>query len=114
MQVQEHIIEAAQKYLSCIASVRGGGNPDPTPILEQAWDMPSSHGMEFFRVSCVAHFYPNVYTVDILTMRKLIIGGEFFAYEDDGWPCWFEDDKEPMEALIDDGPFTLSDENGQA
>lgn len=41
-------------------------------------------------------------------MQQLYIGEEFFAYEDDGWPYWFEDDDELGVTLLDGGPFTFS------
>ena len=42
-------------------------------------------------------------------MQQLYIGPEFFAFEDDGSPCWFEDDPEEAAQLLDGGPFTFSD-----
>lgn len=63
--------------------------------------------MTGFRISYPETTYPNVYTLDCLNMRRLFYAGEFFAYEDDGTPCWFELEKK-WGCLLDGGEFRFS------
>ncbi|KAK3690587.1 hypothetical protein LTR37_019083 [Vermiconidia calcicola] len=59
------------------------------------------HDMELLRISYVSAG-ACIVVADCLTKRRLGVPEEFFAYEDDGWPCWFEhNDKR----LIDYGPL---------
>ena len=58
-----------------------------------------------FRIS-----YPeaiNITAVDCLTMHRVCLGSEFFTYEDDGWPYWYED--EEHENLLDVGPISCTE-----
>ncbi|KAK3709405.1 hypothetical protein LTR37_010966 [Vermiconidia calcicola] len=59
------------------------------------------HDMELLRISYVSAG-ACIVVADCLTKRRLGVPEEFFAYEDDGWPCWFEHNDE---RLMDYGPL---------
>ena len=103
------MIEGSQEYIADLATLRGH-----TGLKTQSEHLPTlrdrvtdeqaqlNHGLQLFRISCVATSYPNIYTVDCLDMRDLFVPEGFFAYEDDGTPCWFEHGNEK---LVRSGPF---------
>ncbi|KAF2769450.1 hypothetical protein EJ03DRAFT_351190 [Teratosphaeria nubilosa] len=65
------VIKASQTFLERIAKDYG-------------------HRMDLFRISYIYRQGPDVSCVDCLTWRTLYLPEEFFCYDDDGKPCWFE------------------------
>lgn len=64
----------------------------------------SSHGVDLLRMTHVSISGPCLVTVDCLTMKVLSTPEEFFVYEDDGTPCWYEDERTD---LVECGSFSV-------
>lgn len=87
------MIRAALDYVAELNSIRTRNNQDNP---ENA----AKNGFKLFRISYVDSG-PAINIVDCLTNKnghpeKGWPPGEFFAYEDDGSPCWFEDEDDRL------------------
>lgn len=102
------MIRAALGYIANLDAIRIQKNRDDSSNTENAI-LDANNWFRLFRISYVDVGH-QINVVNCLTMENGSPQNgwppeEFFAYEDDGSPCWFEDEDD---RLVFDGSFVFS------
>lgn len=110
LTLTEHIFRAARFYAARLHSAQDQISLHSSTHSTLSRDLDSLDkldlrqcGFSLFRISSSEGQEIDIYAIDVLTSATLYPPEEFFIYEDDGLPSWFED----REDMIDVGAFGL-------